>query len=157
MTDEKKLRNALGVYKTLCTMLDEKDFHYERHDEDLVITFGMRGDDFPMHFVLNIDAERALVRLLSLLPVEFEGDKRIEGAIATSQINYRLADGSFDFDYKKGSVLFRMTSSYADSIISPEVLEYMIACASFTVDQYNDKLIMLAKGMIAIDEFFKKN
>ena len=156
MSDEKKLKNARLVFNTLCGMLDQKDFKYEIHEEDLVVTFGMGGDDLPMHFVINIDAERDLIRVLSRLPFVFEEDKRVDAAIATSQINYRLADGSFDFNYKTGHVLFRMTSSYKDSLISMEVFEYMIAVASFTIDEYNDKLLMLAKGMITVDEFFKR-
>lgn len=156
MTDEKKLKTARNVFNTLCGMLDEKDFHYEIHEEDLVVTFGMTGEDIPMQFVVNIDATRDLVRVLSMLPFTFEEDKRVDAAVATCQINYRLADGSFDFDYKTGRVIFRMTSSYKDSLISMEVFEYMIAVASFTIDEYNDKLLMLAKGMIPVEEFFKK-
>lgn len=156
MTDEKKLKNAQSVYKALCEMLDEKDFHYEKHEEDLTITFSMRGEDMPMQFVVNIDAGRELVRLLSPVPVIFDEEKRVEAAIATCQINYRLADGSFDFDFKSGRVLFRMTSSFTDSLISKELFLYMLACASYTVDEYNDKLLMLAKGAIPVDEFFKR-
>lgn len=156
MADEKKLKNARLVFNTLCGMLDEKDFKYEIHEEDLVVTFGMSGEDIPMNFVINVDAERELIRVLSLLPFEFEEDKRVDAAIATGQINYRLADGSFDFDYKTGRVIFRMTSSYKDSLISMDVFEYMIAVASFTIDEYNDKLLMLAKGTASVDEFFKK-
>ncbi|MDE7394583.1 MAG: YbjN domain-containing protein [Clostridiales bacterium] len=157
MTDDKKVKNAQNVYNTLCEMLDDKDLHYDKHTEDLVVTFTMRGDDLPMQFVVNIDAERQLVRVLSPLPVTFEDDKRVEGAIATSQINYRLADGSFDYDYAKGRVLFRMTSSFTDSLLSKDLFEYMIAVATYTVDDYNDKLFMLAKGQMPIEEFFKKN
>ena len=156
MTDAKKLKNAQKVYDTLCNMLDEKKLRYDKHPEDLVVTFGMTGDDLPMHFVLNVDANRELIRLMSLVPVQFEGDKRIEGAIATSQANYRLADGSFDFEYKTGRVMFRMTSSYMDSLISKELFEYMIAVACYTVDEYNDKFFMLAKGQMTIEEFFNK-
>ena len=83
MTDEKKLKNARNVFNTLCGMLDEMDFHYEIHEDDLVVTFGMQGEDIPMQFVINVDADRDLVRLLSLLPFTFEEDKRIDAAIAT--------------------------------------------------------------------------
>lgn len=156
MTDDKKMKNALSVYNTLCEMLDEREFYYEKHEEDLVVTFGMRGEDIPMQFVVNIDAKRELVRVISPVPVIFEDDKRIDGAIATSQVNYRLADGSFDYDFKQGRILFRMTSSFCDSLISKDLFEYMLACASFTVDKYNDQFLMLAKGKISVEEFFKK-
>ena len=156
MTDEKKLKTAQNIYDTLCAMLDEKDVKYVKHEEDLVITFTMVGDDLPMGFMLNIDAERELIRLLSPIPVTFEDDKRLEGAIATSQINYRIADGSFDYNYKKGTVIFRLTSSYIDSLISKDLLEYMVGVAGYTIDEYNDKLVMLAKGELPLEAFFEK-
>ena len=157
MADEKKMKNAQNVYNTLCEMLDDKKLRYQKHPEDLVVTFTMRGDDLPMDFVINIDAERELVRLLSALPVQFGADKRMEGAIATSRANYRLIDGSFDYDYNTGRVLFRMTSSFADSLVSKDLMEYMVAVACYTVDDYNDALLLLAKGMMSIEDFFKKN
>lgn len=155
MSDEKNLKNAQNVYKSLCAMLDDHNFRYERHDDDLVVTFGMSGEDIPMQFIVNVDAKRDLIRVISPIPVVFGEDKRLEGALATCQANYRMADGSFDYDYSNGKVYFRMTSSYKDSLISKEIFEYMIACASYTVDKYNDKFLMLAKGMMTIEEFFK--
>ena len=135
MAEDKKLARAKTVYDTLCEKLDELKIKYEPHEEDLVITFVAKGDDLPMKFVLNIDAKRELIRLLSLIPAKFEGERKVEGAIATNQINYLIADGSFDFDYETGLTLFRMTSSYVDSLISKELFAYMIAVAMMTVDE----------------------
>lgn len=149
------LKKAKEVFNSLCEMLDGKDGRYEKHEDDLVVTFIVGGDDIPMQFIMNVDAERELVRLISPIPVTFDDDKRIEGAIATSQVNYRLADGSFDYDFRGGKVFFRMTSSFRDSLISQKLLEYMMMCAAFTVDEYNDKFFMLAKGQMPIEEFFK--
>ena len=156
MCDEKKLKKARSVYNTLCEMLDDKKLTYKKHEEDLVITITMNGDDLPMPFVINIDASRELIRVVSSIPVTFGEDKRIEGALAACRLNYALADGSFDFDCKNGKVVYRMTSSYIDSLISKDLFEYMIGTACYTVDVYNDKFLMLSKGMITLEEFFKK-
>ena len=153
MTDEKKLKKAKDLFDSLCQMLDEKDGHYEKHEDDLVVTFVMGGDDIPMPFILKIDADRELVRLVSPIPVVFEGDRRLDGAIATCQANYRLADGSFDYDYTEGKASFRLTSSYVDSLISKDLLEFLVALAGNVVDKYNDKLFMLATGDMSLEEF----
>jgi hypothetical protein len=137
-------------------MGDDNKVHYEKHDDDLVVTFIMGGNDIPMQFVLAIDVEHELIRLLSPIPVIFGDDKRVEGAIATCAVNYGLADGSFDYDFRKGRIMFRITSSYIDSLISKDLLEYMIAVSCITVDEYNDKFFMLAKGQFSIEEFFNK-
>ena len=153
VNDNKK---ALSVYKILCDALDERNWKYQKHPEDLVVTFTVTGEDIPMNFVLMIDAKRELVRLVSPLPFTFSEEKRLEGAIATSFANYKLADGSFDYNYKEGKLNFRMTSSFKDSLISKELFQYMIACACYTVDEYNDKFLMINKGMLSIADFCKK-
>ena len=155
MTDDKKLKNAQNVYKSLCEILDENGVRYEKHIDDMVVSFIMTGEDIPMDIVINVDAERELIRLLSPIRATFEGDKRVEAAVATSQVNFNLADGSFDYDFKNGRVLFRMTSSFIDSLISKEVLEYMIGVAGYSIDEYNDKFLMLAKGILPLKSFFK--
>lgn len=154
MSDEKKLKSARTVYKTMCDMLDEKDYKYEKHDDELFVRFIVTGDDLPMEFICAIDANRQLVRLLSLLPVKFGEDKRLEGAIAASRANYMIVDGSFDYDYRKGSMLFRLTSSFRDSLLSKDLFEYMIGVSTYTVDEYNDKFLMIAKGLMPVETLF---
>ncbi len=155
MADEKQLKNAQIVYKTLCDMMDERELHYEKTPEKLSVHFIMSGDDIPMDVVAVIDAERELIRMFSVLPFAFSEEKRAEGAIATCQANYKLVDGSFDYDIRDGRIIFRMTSSYVQSLISKELLAYMIACLCWTVDEYNDKFLMIDKGMLSIEDFFK--
>lgn len=155
MDDAKKLTNAKSAFNTLLKALDAIDWKYKKDEEKLRIDFSVKGDDLPMDFIMLVDADRQLVRLLSFLPFSFPQDHRAEGAIATSQINYKLADGSFDFDISDGTVLFRMTSSFRASLISENLLRYMVQCAIYTVDKYNDKLFMLSKGVTSLEQFFK--
>ena len=153
MADEKNLKLAKNVYNSLCEMLDEKNVRYDKDQDDLIISFITGGDDIPMQFLVKVDAERQLIRVLSPIPVTFGEEKRVEGAIATCHATYTLADGSFDYDFQTGKVLFRLTSSYMDSLISKNLFEYMIIIAIHTVDKYNDKFFMLAKGQMSIEEF----
>lgn len=156
MEDEKKLKRAQSVYKTLCEVLDDKDMRYKKNDDDLTINFIMCGDDLSMPIEIGIHAERELIRLISRIPANFSEDKRVEGAIATCQVNYMLVDGSFDYDYGKGSIVFRKTISYIDSLLSKDVFEYLIGVAIYTIDEYNDKFFMLSKGQMKIEDFFEK-
>ena len=155
MSEDKKF-NAQNVYNALCAMLDEKNVEYKKHEDDFIVDFTVVGEDFPMQIILNVDAERELIRLLSPIPVTFGDDKRLDGAIATCQVNYSLVDGSFDYNYKKGTISFRMTSSYIDSIISKDLLRYMVGVAGYTIDEYNDKFVMLANGELPLETFLEK-
>lgn len=157
MAEQQKNKNAIAVFQTLCETLDDRNWKYDQHPEDSVVHFIVGGDDIPMEFVVYIDSERELVRMMSQLPFAFSEEKRIDGAIATCQATYKLADGSFDYDFKTGKILFRMTSSFRGSLISKELFAYMIDCSCYTVDEYNDKFLMIDKGMLSIEDFFKQH
>lgn len=154
MTDEKYL--AQQVYKTLCSALDRRDWEYEKDEEKLLVHFGVNGDDIPMNFVLLVDEERQLIRLLSQLPFKIKEEKRIDGAIAACAVTYRLVDGSFDYDLSDGTIVFRMTASFRKSVISDGLFQYMISCACDTIDAYNDRFMALDKGLITIEDFLQK-
>ncbi len=155
MTDAILMKNAQNMYNNLCAMLDEKEVRYNRMDDEMMVKFTMRGEDLPMDYLIAVDAERELVRLFSYLPVTFSGDDRVLGAVVTCRINYELADGCFDYNFADGTVMFRMTASYKDSLISKDLLAYMVACTGYTVDKYNDTLLLLAKGRMSLEEFLK--
>ena len=149
------MEQARKVYQKIIDMLDNRDWKYERHDEDLVIVSGATGEDLPIHFLFVVKPNNHIIQFLSRLPVTMPEEKRIDGAIAACAASNQLIDGSFDYDVMSGDVTFRLTSSYLNSDISEELLEYMLMVSAATVDEYNDKFLMLAKGMINIQKFFE--
>lgn len=152
MADE-KLERAQKVYETLCATLDKHEWHYQKNEERLSIECGAQGEDLPMEITIRVDAERQLIMLLSHLPFIISEDKRLDVAIATSIANNGLVDGSFDFDITDGHMFFRMTSSFIESEIGNELFTYMLMVSCHTIDEYNDKFLMLGKGMMSIQDF----
>ena len=152
MADE-KLERAQKVYETLCSTLDSHDWHYKKDEEALSIDCGAQGDDLPMEITIKVDAERQLLLLLSHLPFVISEDKRLEVAIAVSVVNDRLVDGSFDYCIADGHMFFRMTSSFIESEIGNELFMYMLLVSCHTIDEYNDKFLMLGKGMMSVEDF----
>ncbi len=152
MSEEKDLKQAQVVYKALCEMLDERDWHYEKNEEDLTIKCGAQGEDLPMEIIVVVDKQRQLISLLSQMPFAVPENRRTALAIAVSQANNGMVDGSFDFDYSSGRIVFRMTSSYRESLIGKELFEYMLMCACFTIDNYNDKFLIVAKSEMSTEE-----
>lgn len=152
MADE-KLERAQKVYETLCATLDKHEWHYQKNEERLSIECGAQGEDLPMEITIRVDAERQLIMLLSHLPFIISEDKRLDVAIATSIANNGLVDGSFDFDITDGHMFFRMTSSFIESDIGSELFTYMLMVSCHTIDEYNDRFLMLGKGMMSIQDF----
>ncbi len=156
MSEELDMQKAVSVYNKLINMLDTNDWNYEKIEDKLMIRSGIKGEDLPIEFIIRIKPEQQIIQYLSVLPVEMPEDKRIDGAIATCVANYGLVDGSFDYDISDGSIIFRLTSSYRESTIGDDLFEYMIYVSSGTIDDYNDKFFMLAKGMMTLQQFIEK-
>jgi hypothetical protein len=146
---------AKGIFQSLCKMLDKRDWKYNKHEDELVVTCSVKGDDFNIDLIIRIIAENEIVSVVSFMPFEIPEDKRVDMALAVCAANYGIIDGSFDYNIVNGSLFFRMTSSFKDTVLSEELLAYMVFVSSITVDKYNDKFFMIAKGMLSVDDFIK--
>lgn len=153
MTDAEKLELAKGTFATLCRTLDAHEWKYGKNEEKLTVECGAQGEDLPMELTVQVDEGRMLVMLLSQLPFKISEDKRVDAALAIAFVNEQLVDGCFDYDISTGRVFYRMTNSFRDSILDGEVFAYMLFCACKTIDEYNDKLLMLSKGMLTLEQF----
>jgi len=156
MAEIKEIERAKEIFELICAALDSREWKYQREEEDMVIHFGVRGDDIPMRLVIHVDADRQMIRMMSPIGFNMSEDKRIEGAIATCAASFSLVDGSFDYDISDGKIVFRATQSYRDSQIGEETIQYMLSMTCSVVDEFNDKFLALSKGMIDIADFLKE-
>lgn len=157
MAEAKNMKKAQEVYATIIRMLDTRDWKYSKHEEDLLIKSVLRGEDLPVEFILVVNPRNQVVQFISRLPFDIPEDKRVDGAIAVCTANYGLIDGSFDYDLRDGEIRYRLTCSYRDSQLSEDLFEYMIMAAAFTVDNYNDRFFMLAKGRMTVQQFIEQD
>jgi hypothetical protein len=153
MADKMNLELAKATFDTLCRTLDSHEWRYRVKEGELALTCGAQGDDLSMELNLEVDAGRTLVLLTSHLPYVVQEDKRLDVAVAVSAINNALVDGSFDYDVASGHTFFRMTNSFMGSTLGEEYFTYLLYCSCQTIDAYNDKLLMVAKGMISLEQF----
>ena len=149
------MKKAVEVYDTLCSMLDNIGWKYDKVEEKLMVKSGVKGDDLPIDFLVVVKPRNQVVQFISSMPFNMPEDKRVEGALAICTANYGLVDGSFDYDLSDGQIVFRLTSSYRDSLLSEALFEYMIMVSASTIDKYNDRFFMLAKGMITLEQFIE--
>ena len=153
---ETNTKSAKLVYQTLCEALDERGWNYKKEEEKLLVHFGVRGDDLPMDFIVFVDDKRDILRLLSPMDYKFPEDKRVEGACAACIASYGMANGNFDYDLSDGRVAFRINTYFKGSLLSKNLINYMISCAVAMVDKYNDKFFMIGKGMLSLADFIKQ-
>ena len=147
---------ALEVYEVVCQALDEMKWKYQRHEEKLVVTFGVSGEDMPMDFLIHVDEERSVVRLQSRIPVTVPEEKRLEFNAAISHASYALNYGGFDYDFSKGTVIYRHTITFLGSKLRTDAIKILIHSAVATVDKYNDRLFALSKGFLTLEKFLNE-
>ncbi len=153
MAENENMEKAKETFDTLCQMLDKRGWHYEKHEDILTIKSGVKGDDLPIEFIMRINPKNEVVSFISWLPFTVEESKRIDVALAICVANYGLSDGSFDYDLTDGEILFRLTSSFKDSALGENLFEYMLRMSATTIDAYNDKLFMVSKGAMTLQQF----
>ena len=153
--DEIKIKHASSMYKKLCESMDLLDWKYTKNEDDLVIECSARGEDLPIDLVININPELQMLSLFSRLPFTVSEDKRLDFAVVTSIVNNTMVDGCFDYDISDGNIFFRMTNSFLDAELGFETIRYLIFCACATIDKYNDKFLMIAKGMLSLEQFME--
>ncbi len=152
MMNDLPISTKESVLADLTAALNTLGYRYHV-EKDGMIEFSLQGSDIPMSFEMLINDEKKIVLLYSVLPLTVTKEREKFASVAVSAVNYRLADGAFDYNEKTGMIAFRMTTSYLDSKIGVELLEYMIRSSAMTVDRYNDKLLMLSRGLLTEDEF----
>lgn len=154
--DEFKKAAAEKIFNTICETFDTRQWKYSTNAEDWYVHISLQGDGIPYEFVLFADAPREVIRLLCFFPDKFDVDRRVDGAMACCAATYAIDDGSFDFNLKAGSVLFRMAYSYKSSVLGKEVIEHMADYGIATVDKVFTELSSLCKGYMSLTEFLEK-
>ena len=155
MADANKLKQGQQAFKTLCAMLDEIEWHYKKDEENLRITSSAKGDDLPIDINFSVDVERQLIMFLSKMPFTIPESRRVALAIAVSAANFPMVDGSFDYNFSEGLIYFRLTSSFRESLLSKELFKYMLMVSCNTIDEYNDKFLLISKNEMTHEEIIE--
>ena len=145
--------NSKKAYASLCATIEKMGVKYKKDENELAVYLSVTGDDLPMDMVIYVDEKTQTAKLISPLPFKMSENKRIEGAIAACVASYALADSNFDFDFKTGKIVFRISTSFIDSVIGEEVFEYMISCAYAVIDRYNEMFLAIDRDILSISKF----
>lgn len=144
---------AKNVFNTICEMMDDIDFQYDKHEEDLVITSGARGDDIPMPFMVRVSGDKRLVSFLSVIPVDIDEQMQENLAIALNMVNMCLTDGCFV--YVDGRISFKSAVTYSGMMVGKKLFEQWIMTSLSIIDEYNDKLEKIVSEHMSVDDIKK--
>ncbi len=150
-------RRTKSAFDTFCAYFDGRNLKYttETTETGYKISISGKGDDLTMSFNIYFNSKYQLISILSQMPFNVEKEKIADGAVACAIITDNLREGSFDFNIDSGAIFFRITSSYMGMEVSHDLCAHMFEISTYTVDRYNDKLFMLAKGGYSTSELYK--
>ncbi len=151
--NDTKLQDATRVYNTLCSMLNNIKWSYERDDEKLTVKTSAIGNDLKIPLHIYVSTERQVMYVKSPMPFSVSQDKRQLVGNAVHIANYSMLNGCFEYDISDGYVGFKIVVPFAQSIISEEVCHYMVMLTCSMVDKFNDKFLMLINGKMTLQEF----
>lgn len=155
MADEKRMQHAKEMYEKAKKMLAKKNVKFQSDDEKMMINFIMQGDDIPMDIYIISDAGGQKLRTLSRMPLKVEKDKMVEMAVAVCIANNGLYMGNFDYDVTDGNIFFAIQQSILETDLSEELIGLMVAVTIDAVDKYNDRFLMLNKGIMTLEKFIE--
>ena len=149
------LKKAQEVYDLLKATLDKHEWEYDAKDEDLALISGCTGDDFPIKFYFRADPQRECLTFHTSDFATFTDENFIDGALATCVANRGLIFGHFEYDITDNTVCYTMSNSFVGTEFEEAFFLDMLNTAVNTVDKYNDRFIMLSKGLIDIHKFIE--
>lgn len=144
---------AKKVFDTLCAALDQEGWNYKKDGEEMEIACGARGEDLPIDLRIRVMADRGEILLTSHMPFKVPEDKTVDMAIAVAIANSGMRWGRFDYDIRDGSVFFCMAGIFLGSQLGTGFFRHMVGAACYTIDEYNDRFLMLTKGLLTIERF----
>lgn len=150
-----QLKQAQTVFGTICKYLDAHDWKYEKDEDELSVRLTTKGEDLIIPIAIRINTQLMIVSIISPIPIEVPEDKRVGMTIAVTAANYTIVDGSFDYSVNNGAIVYRLTTSYRDSIISANLIEYLLLCTCVTADEYNDKFEKVIKDDLNAGEMLE--
>lgn len=118
-----------------------------KNEENLTVQYGVTGEAVQMNFYIMLDDQKQLAILVCKLPLTFGVGNRVDGAVATSAINYELIDGNFAYDFPNGLCHFKQTLCYRDSAISPKAFEFMLNYSVRVIEKYYKRLYRISLGL----------
>ena len=150
----KDMNKARAVYDIVCAALDKMKWVYDKEEEELAITTGAKGTDLPIDIIIRVLPEAEVLSVQVPFAFDVPDEHSIDVAIAIAAANYGLIRGCFDYDMTTGDIRFRVSAPYnGNTTLAAEVVEMLVLIAATTVDSYQSRLLMVAKGIVTPSKF----
>ena len=113
---------------------------------------GLPGEDRETPMRVNIDEEREVVKLLSMLQIYFPEERGAELAVAVCAANNSVHDGCFTYSVNTGRIFFGWAFCYTGCEPGPELFLYMAEHVHETVGNYREIFSSLVRDKLTLEQ-----
>lgn len=139
---------AQNIFKTICGIIDDMGFEYEKQEENLITT----GDAHGLTFMTRVSDEKKLVSFVSMINIEINSNMLENVAIAMSKINRGLVFGCFVLQ-DNASILFQSSMSFHGmTTVGRAALENLLTTSWDIIDIYYDSLEKIAHEHMSLSD-----
>ena len=127
------------------------DLKYEPFDENDVAKSSYRVNVKFGHVAVFFQAYSDQLIVQTIIPMNAGEEERVKVGEYLLRANYGLKFGGFDFDFRDGEILYRVTIFCGREEFSPpthDQIDYAIAISLTMVEKYGDDLIKVMFGLI---------
>lgn len=127
---------TIQSFRNLIQTLVEEHRHGEVDIENSVIKMGFKGAVADMRMFIDAQDEADRILILCVYEMRCCANRRKEVAQIMTAINYRIAVGNYELDFRDGEIRFRIAVPLDKSPVSGSFLMHLIMLAAFSIDKY---------------------
>ena len=118
------------------TLLDDRELHYQFHEENNVFTLGLSGETVSWRTVIHLDMERKMLLIRHYSPIMIQDKHKIKVAELLARINYGFTLGHFKMNFEEGDVLFEVSHLLNDHALTKDIADILFYVSCKTFDEY---------------------
>ncbi len=153
--DKNEKRRAQAEFDSVCAVLDDHGWAYDKDKDAFEVGFDADGKDMPIRITLKVNPELMTVTAFALIPVEPPEDRAEDIAVVTALVNEQTVHGNFEYDAKARRIYFRAATSYRDSTVDKDVYFYLIGVAFSTADKVAAVVKALCDGTTTLEKLLE--
>jgi len=149
---DKEFHVMSKMFETVVRFFDEKEWKYERRDEDETLIAGFTAKNGKFRCIAICKPEQDILLFRTLLSVMVPEEKRLEAAEFLTRANYGLVLGGFEMDMSDGEVGYKTSIDVEGGELTPALVGNMVHPNIQTADRYYPGLMKLLYGNLTPKE-----
>lgn len=137
------------AFTTLLRYLTDENWSFIRHDDHIIVTH-VTGKNGTYRLLMDMREEKnpddKIFLMYVTAPVKAPTEKRLIVAEYLTRANWIAVVGNFEMDFSDGEIRYKGVIEYADSSVTPLMLEQLIHKCAGTMDQYFPGLMRIIYG-----------